>query len=227
LVDLLVFHAYINEMHGSWNKIPIKISLVWQRCAGGFNSVVKGLNRTGGVILIDCSIITEFFIHTQNVPLIVSLTSQVYRIETVHCCAKQHSKMWTNSTWFVGSFTHFTDQALHYFCTSALEGVERVSVTPRPPSTPWKDPVPIVQEAGWDSGPGEENLVPTGIRFQDRPALSQSLCWLSYPAHWTHCDVYNYTQHSTVLCKLRTNNWVKDRVYAICGYLRSDVLWFR
>ena len=33
-------------------------------------------------------------------------------------------------------------------------------------STPGKDPVPIVQEAGWASGPvwtGAENLAPTGI----------------------------------------------------------------
>jgi hypothetical protein len=35
------------------------------------------------------------------------------------------------------------------------------SVTPRPLSTPGKDPVPIVQEAGWTPGPvwtGEKNL---------------------------------------------------------------------
>ena len=33
-----------------------------------------------------------------------------------------------------------------------------------------KDPVPIVQEAGWAPGPvstGAENLAPTGIRFPD------------------------------------------------------------
>ena len=50
--------------------------------------------------------------------------------------------------------------------------------------TPRKDPVPIVQEAGWAPGPvwtGAENLVPTGIRSPDRPARSQSLYRLSYP----------------------------------------------
>ena len=44
--------------------------------------------------------------------------------------------------------------------------------------TPGKDPVPIVQEDGWDPGPGwtgAENLDPTGIRSPDRPARSQSL----------------------------------------------------
>jgi hypothetical protein len=43
-----------------------------------------------------------------------------------------------------------------------------VSVTPRPLSTPGKEPVPIVQEAEWAPGPvwiGAENLAPTGIGF--------------------------------------------------------------
>ena len=49
---------------------------------------------------------------------------------------------------------------------------------PRPLFTPGKDPVPIVEEAGWAPGPvwtGAENLAPTGIRSPDRPARSQSL----------------------------------------------------
>ena len=49
--------------------------------------------------------------------------------------------------------------------------------------TPEKDPVPIVQEAGWAPGPvwtGAENLAATGIRSPDRPARSQSLYRLSY-----------------------------------------------
>ena len=51
--------------------------------------------------------------------------------------------------------------------------------------TPGKDPVPIIQDAGWAPGPvwtGAENLVPTGIRSPDRPARSQSPYRLSYPA---------------------------------------------
>ena len=55
---------------------------------------------------------------------------------------------------------------------------------PRPGSyTPGKDPVPIVQEAGWAPGPvwtGAENLAPTGIRSAYRPARSESLYRLSY-----------------------------------------------
>jgi hypothetical protein len=61
-----------------------------------------------------------------------------------------------------------------------------VSVMPRPLFTPRKDPVPIVQEAGWAPGlvwTGAENLAPTRIQSPDRPAHSQSLYWLHYPAH--------------------------------------------
>jgi len=53
-----------------------------------------------------------------------------------------------------------------------------VSSMPRPHFTPGKDPIPILQEAGWASGPvwtGAEILDPTGIRSPDRPALSEFL----------------------------------------------------
>ena len=61
-----------------------------------------------------------------------------------------------------------------------------VSVTPRQLFTPRKDPVPILQEAGWATGSvwiGAENLAPTGIRSPDRPSRNQSLYLLRYLAH--------------------------------------------
>ena len=61
-----------------------------------------------------------------------------------------------------------------------------VSVTSRPLFTPGKDPVPIAQGVGWGPGPvwtSAENVATTGIRFPDRPARSQSLYRLTYPAH--------------------------------------------
>jgi len=55
-------------------------------------------------------------------------------------------------------------------------GVEGQSHAPAA-SIPRKDPVPIVQEAGWAPGPiwtGAENLVPTGIRSQAvQPVVSR------------------------------------------------------
>ena len=57
---------------------------------------------------------------------------------------------------------------------------------PRPLFTPGKDPVPIVQKTGWAPGPvwtGVENLASTEVRSPDRPARSQSLYRLRYPAH--------------------------------------------
>jgi hypothetical protein len=60
-----------------------------------------------------------------------------------------------------------------------------VSSTPQPHFTPGKDPIPIVQEAGWAPGlvwTGGKSR-PTGNRSPDRPARSQSLYRLSYLAH--------------------------------------------
>jgi len=59
------------------------------------------------------------------------------------------------------------------------------SSTPRPHFTPGKDPVPIVQEAGWAPGPvwtGGKSR-PHRDSIPDRPARSQTLYRLSYRAH--------------------------------------------
>ena len=67
----------------------------------------------------------------------------------------------------------------HHHGTRRVWGV---SVKPRPFFTPGKDPVPIVQEAGWAPGPvwtGAENFAATGIRSPGRAAGSQLLCRLS------------------------------------------------
>jgi hypothetical protein len=76
--------------------------------------------------------------------------------------------------------------------TSVLEG-GRWSA-PRPGRfTPGKDPVPVVQEAGWAPGlvwTCAKNRTPTGIRSLDYPARNQSLYRLSYPA-------YDYSRYVT------------------------------
>ena len=64
--------------------------------------------------------------------------------------------------------------------------------------TPGKDPVPIVQEAGWAPGPvwtDVENLAPTGIGSLDCPARSKSLYQLCYPSTLLH------PQGPTKLCE--------------------------
>jgi len=60
-----------------------------------------------------------------------------------------------------------------------------VSSTPRPQFTPGKDPIPILQEAGWAPGPvwmGGKSR-PHRDSIPKCPARSQSLYQLSYPAH--------------------------------------------
>jgi hypothetical protein len=72
--------------------------------------------------------------------------------------------------------------------------------------TPGKDPVPIVQEAGWAPGPvwtGAENLAPTGIP-PDLPARSKSLYRLSYPGPLVMVDSPNMYSY---LCSLYSS-WV-------------------
>jgi hypothetical protein len=74
-----------------------------------------------------------------------------------------------------------------------------VSTTPRR-FTPGKDPVPIVQGAGWAPGAlwtCTKNLAATGIRSPDRPARSQSLYRLSYPGP-LHIHLSPY--HSKLHC---------------------------
>jgi len=64
-------------------------------------------------------------------------------------------------------------------------------------STPGKEPVPIVQKAGWAPGPvwtGGKSR-PHRDSIPDRPARSQSLYQLSYRAHGV-VDTGCYYPHS-------------------------------
>ena len=66
-----------------------------------------------------------------------------------------------------------------------------ISSTPRPHFTPGKDPVPIVQKAGWAPGPvwtGGKSR-PHRDSIPDRPARSQSLYRLRCPPP-THTYIY-------------------------------------
>ena len=69
--------------------------------------------------------------------------------------------------------------------TAALEGGEWSAARLGRTLPPGKDPVPILQEAGWTPGPvgmGGKSR-PHRDSIPDRPARSQSLYRLSYRAH--------------------------------------------
>jgi len=69
--------------------------------------------------------------------------------------------------------------------TPAVEGGEWSAARPVRALPQGKDSVPILQEAGWAPGPvwkGGKSR-PHLDSIPDRPARSQLLYWLSYPAH--------------------------------------------
>jgi hypothetical protein len=104
-----------------------------------------------------------------------------YSLNSISCCLKVKCQPITGTD---GSERERVEVQLHTFSTSTLGGGGWRSA-PRPSRiTPGKNPVPIVQEAGWAPGlvwTGAEYLAPTGIRSPDRPARSESLYRLSYP----------------------------------------------
>ena len=79
--------------------------------------------------------------------------------------------------------------------TSALEGGEGSASRPDRSLPPGKTRYPLYRRLGGPQGlvwTGAENVTHTGIRSPDRPARSQSLYRLRYPAH----EIY---QHGTLL----------------------------
>ena len=70
-----------------------------------------------------------------------------------------------------------------------MGGGGAVNATPRPLYPQNRHPISILREAGLaqeSAQTGTDNLVPTGIRSQDRPVRSKSLYWLSYPGPHKH-----------------------------------------
>ena len=106
-----------------------------------------------------------------------------------------------------------------------------ISVTPRSFFTPGKVPVLIAQEAGWAPGTvwtGAENLDLTGIRSPDGPARSQSLYWLSYPAHSPEVRLNKFLNRTefqtlspewTITLNDGVNTWVSFNKYGFTNGL--------
>jgi hypothetical protein len=122
-------------------------------------------------------------------------TCQMFKSQNkkVKCTLVQALRLCTGRTAYTGS--RGMCPPLHNHGTRRGQ---RVSVMLRPLFTSGKDPVPIVQEAGWTPGPvwtGAENLAPTGIRSSDRPARSQLLYQLYYSPPKSH-SALNKPTHS-------------------------------
>ena len=85
--------------------------------------------------------------------------------------------------------------------TAALEGGEWSAARPGRTLPPGKDPVPILQGAGWTPRPVWTGGKPLPHRdsIPDRPARSQSPYRLSYPAHIETDITYLLTPWSRVL----------------------------
>ena len=107
-------------------------------------------------------------------------------------------------------------------------------------STPGKDPVPIVQEAGWATGPvwTGGKLRPHRDSITDHPARSQTLYRLSYPDHqknkkkiqeFLHTDttnvepeMYDYTSNNC--SHWNSNEKPKEKLEAVPGKHSIDSL---
>jgi hypothetical protein len=123
----------------------------------------------------------------------------LWNTKRVKCTLVQALRLRTGLTVHSGSRAialPFLDHGIRRLCG--------VSVTPRQLFTPRKDPVPIVQEAGWAPGPvwtGAENLALTGIRSPYLPARSQLLYRLSYPAHLWNISLDKSARVSNIFIK--------------------------
>jgi len=115
---------------------------------------------------------------------------QIWYIKKVKCTLVQALRLCTGRTAHRGSrgiALLFND-----YGTRRWWGV---GVTPPPLSTPGKDPVPIIREAGWAPGPvwtGAENLTPIRIFFFDprtvQPVASRYIVYATRPTDMVHIN---------------------------------------
>jgi hypothetical protein len=84
--------------------------------------------------------------------------------------------------------------------TTALEGGEGSASHPGRSLPPGKIRYPLYRRLGGPVWTGAKNLAPTGIRSSDRPARSQSLHRLGYPAHHSR-------QTGLIICHLILFVW--------------------
>ena len=92
-----------------------------------------------------------------------------------------------------------------------------VSVRSRSLFNPEKDPVPIVQEAGWDPGSvwtGAENLASRGIPSPDRPARTQSLIPFTLPDPFSRLTVIQFQSYTCVVMNCKKNELMESLIFS-------------
>ena len=104
-----------------------------------------------------------------------------------------------------------------------------VSSTPRPHFTSGKDPVPILQEAGWAPGPVWRGgkFRPHRDSIPDSPACNQPLYLLSYPTHLFYLLIYLKHKGEALPKNLKSELIFKHWIIYDCefgsGYLKTPV----
>ena len=92
--------------------------------------------------------------------------------------------------------------------TAALEGGEWSAARPGRTLPPGKTRYPLYRRLGGPQGRSgrAENLVPTGTQSPDRPARSQSLYRLTYPAHMYNCWYFEIYETSLKMAVYTSRN---------------------
>ena len=103
-----------------------------------------------------------------------------------------------------------------------------VSVTPRPLFTHGKDPIPIVQEAGWAPGPvwaGAENLAPPGFDPRTvQTVASRYTDWATRPTikQWQFINFFcvglEKVDYERTICIISYEIWIFNFGYLSTGH---------
>jgi len=141
---------------------------------------------------------------------VISPVPAIARI-TIFCCTLQVKVNWPRYRPGCGP-EGGRDTALLFQDLCARRGWV-VSVTPRPHFTPRKDPVPIVQEAGWAPGPvwtgAEKSRPPPGFSPRSlQPVASHYTDWATRPTY-SACKCIKYAMIK------------RCQTHLVCGWHRN------
>jgi len=153
----------------------------------------------------------KMFSQSQNI-IIMTVVRYTLLIKKVNCTLVRALRLSTDRTAHRGS----RGIALLWLDHGTRRGWV-VRITTRPHFTPGQDPVPIVQEVGWASGPVwtvSENLAPTGIRPRTVHPVASRICRLRYPIH-----MLLIAPHKFMLVRLKKENYFLNTLFQIVSIL--------